>query len=60
MPYRSPTAEFRFLFDHVVGLGQVVNTPLFAEATPDLTDAILQGAGRLCEEVMAPLQRSGD
>ena len=60
MPYRSPTAEFRFLFDHVVGLGQVVNTPLFAEATPDLTDAILQGAGRLCEEVMAPLQRAGD
>ena len=27
---------------------------------PDLTEAILTEAGRLCAEVLAPLQRSGD
>ncbi len=60
MPYRAPIAEFRFLFDHVVGLDQVVATDLFAEATPDTVSAILTEAGKLCEDVLAPLQRAGD
>ncbi|MGB8621793.1 MAG: acyl-CoA dehydrogenase [Paracoccaceae bacterium] len=60
MPYRAPTGDFRFILDHVVGFGQLAETELFAEATPDLTDAILSEAGRLCEEVLAPLQRAGD
>ncbi len=34
MPYRAPVSEFRFLFDHVVGLDQVTATDRFAEATP--------------------------
>lgn len=60
MPYRAPVEEFRFLLKHVAGLGQVVATPTFAEATPDLTDAVLTEAARLCDEVIAPLQRVGD
>ena len=60
MPYRAPVAEFRFLLDHVVELGPVAGTDRFAEATPDMVDAILTEAGRLCEDVLAPLQRVGD
>ncbi len=60
MPYRAPLAEFAFLFDHVVGLDQVSATDRFAEASRDVTDAILAEAGRLCEEILAPLQRPGD
>ncbi|MBN2907516.1 MAG: acyl-CoA dehydrogenase [Rhodobacteraceae bacterium] len=60
MPYRAPVDEFRFIFDHVVGLSQVTQTDRFAEATPDMTAAILTEAGKLCETVMAPLQRVGD
>ncbi len=60
MPYRAPVAEFRFLFDHVVGLGDVTATDRFAEADAATVDAILSEAGRLCEEVLAPLQRNGD
>jgi alkylation response protein AidB-like acyl-CoA dehydrogenase len=48
------------LFDHVVGLDQVSATERFGEATRDVTAAILTEAGRMCEEVMAPLQRAGD
>ena len=48
------------MFDHVVGLGQVSATERFGEATRDVTAAILTEAGRMCEEVMAPLQRAGD
>jgi len=60
MPYTAPVAEFRFMFDHVVGLGQVSATDRFAEADDDVVDAILAEAGRLCADVLAPLQRSGD
>ena len=60
MPYRAPVDEYRFLFDHIVGLSNVVDTDRFAEATPDMTAAILSEAARLCEEVLYPLQRSGD
>ncbi|MEO9572396.1 MAG: acyl-CoA dehydrogenase [Tateyamaria sp.] len=60
MPYRAPVDDYSFLFDHIVGLDQVTATDRFAEATPDVTSAILTEAGKLCEEVMAPLQRPGD
>ncbi|PZQ98086.1 MAG: acyl-CoA dehydrogenase [Cereibacter sphaeroides] len=60
MPYRAPIADFRFLFEHVVGLPTVAATERFADATPETVDAILTEAGRLCEETLAPLQRPGD
>ncbi len=60
MPYRAPVEDFRFLFDHVVGFRQVAETERFAEATPDMVSAILTEAGRMCEEILPPLQRPGD
>ena len=60
MPYRAPLDDYNFLFDHVIGLNQVRETDRFEEATDDLTRAILTEAGKLCEEVMYPVQRAGD
>ncbi|MBU3261012.1 acyl-CoA dehydrogenase [Roseovarius sp. PS-C2] len=60
MPYRAPVEDYQFIFDHVVGLAQVTATDRFSETTPDLTSAILTEAGRMCEEVLHPLQRNGD
>ncbi len=60
MPFRAPVTEFRFLFDHVVDFATVTATPRFADADKDVTDAILTEAGRMCEEVMFPVQRNGD
>ncbi|MGL4312032.1 MAG: acyl-CoA dehydrogenase, partial [Paracoccaceae bacterium] len=40
--------------------GTVATTDRYAEAPPDLTEAILTEAGRLCDDVLAPLQRAGD
>ena len=60
MPYRAPVADFRFLLAHVTGFSRVAETARFAEATEETVEAILTGAARLCEEVLAPLQRVGD
>lgn len=60
MPYRSPITDFRFIMDHVVGFDQVAATERFADAKPDMCDAILTEAAKLSDEVLAPLQKSGD
>ena len=60
MPYRAPVADFQFLLDHVVGFEAVPATEKFAEATADTVTAILTEAGKLADEVIAPLQRNGD
>ena len=60
MPYRSPITDFRFIMDHVVGFDQVAATDRFADASPDVCDAILTEAAKLSDEVLAPLQKSGD
>jgi len=60
MPYTSPVAEFRFLLDRVLGYAKLAETDIFAEADADTTDAILTEIGRLCDDVMAPLNRGGD
>ncbi|MEP5761936.1 MAG: acyl-CoA dehydrogenase [Litoreibacter sp.] len=60
MPYTAPALDYQFLFDHIVGLDQVSATEKFAEATPDMTSAILEEAGKLASGVLAPLNRAGD
>ena len=60
MPYQAPVSEYQFIFDKVVPLAQVVEKERFSEAAPDITDAVLKECGKMCESVMAPLQRPGD
>ncbi len=60
MTYRSALGEIRFILDHIVPLATVAGTDRFREATPDLATAILTEAARLCDQVIAPLNRAGD
>ena len=60
MPYRAPIQDFQFLMDHVADFKAVAATDLYTEATEDMVSAILSEAGKLTEEVIAPLQRPGD
>ncbi len=59
--YKAPLRDMRFLmnevFDYPAHYAQLSNG---TDATPDVIDAILEGAATLCEEVLAPLNRSGD
>jgi acyl-CoA dehydrogenase len=60
MPFRAAVSEYAFIFNNVVNFAQLRGTDLFTEATQDLTAAILDEAGKLTTEVIAPLQRAGD
>jgi alkylation response protein AidB-like acyl-CoA dehydrogenase len=60
MSYTPPVAEQKFVLAHVVGFHELAGHNAFAEATPDLVDAIVEGAGAFAAGAFAPLNRIGD
>jgi alkylation response protein AidB-like acyl-CoA dehydrogenase len=60
MTYTPPVADQRFVLEHVVGMAELAGHDAYAEATPDLVDAILEGAGAFAAGEFAPLNRVGD
>jgi alkylation response protein AidB-like acyl-CoA dehydrogenase len=58
--YRAPVEDFRFLFNEVLELEKHRDLLGFADLSPDLVDDILTNAGKFCEEVLQPLNQSGD
>jgi alkylation response protein AidB-like acyl-CoA dehydrogenase len=60
MTYTPPVAEQRFVLDHVTRIAELAAHPRYAEATPDMVDAILDGVGALATDIWAPLNRVGD
>ncbi len=60
MSFRPPANEQRFVLDHVVRIEELAAHQRYAEASSDLVDAIIDGAGSLAADVWAPLNRLGD
>jgi alkylation response protein AidB-like acyl-CoA dehydrogenase len=60
MTYTPPITEQRFLLRHLVQIDELAGHNRFAEVTPDLVDAILEGAGAFAAGEFAPLNRTGD
>ncbi len=60
MAFAAPVAEQRFVLDHVVGLPELARSDLFAAASEDVVDAVLEGAGQFAEGEWAPLAKVGD
>ncbi|MEI6803419.1 MAG: acyl-CoA dehydrogenase C-terminal domain-containing protein [Burkholderiales bacterium] len=59
--YKAPLRDMRFLINEVLDYpAHYATLSNGAEATPEMVDAILEGVAVLCEEVLAPLNASGD
>jgi alkylation response protein AidB-like acyl-CoA dehydrogenase len=58
--YRAPVEDYRFLLNEMFEIEKTRDLPGFAELSPELADDILNGAARLCEDVLQPLNQSGD
>ena len=60
MSYAAPVEHMRFVLECTAGLDRVRALPAFAEVTPDVVAAVLEGAARFAGEVLAPLNVQGD
>ncbi|HEX5183421.1 MAG TPA: acyl-CoA dehydrogenase [Allosphingosinicella sp.] len=60
MTYTPPAAEQLFALKHVVGMDELAGHNQFSDATPDVVEAIVEGAGALAAGEFAPLNRIGD
>lgn len=58
--YQAPVEDTLFLLNDVLGIHRHANLPGFAEASPDVVEAVLGEGGKLAAEVFSPLNLSGD
>ena len=58
--YKAPVEDVQFLLNDVFHIERYDNLPGFADAAPDMLAVILGEAAKFCEEVLAPINRTGD
>ena len=58
--YRAPIRDMQFVLKELAGLEELAKLPGCEEATPDVVDAVLEEAAKFAEEVLSPLNASGD
>jgi len=60
MAYAAPVEEMSFLLRKVAGLDALLAEGEFGDFDPDLVDPVLEEAGKLAGEILAPLNAAGD
>ncbi len=60
MTFTAPTTEQLFVLKTITGIDELAAHERFAEATPDLVEAIVEGVGEFAAGEFAPLYRIGD
>jgi 3-(methylthio)propanoyl-CoA dehydrogenase len=60
MTFTAPVTEQLFLLEHITGINELAAHDRFADATPDMVQAIVEGLGEFAAEQFAPLNRIGD
>lgn len=60
MAYNAPVSDIAFALTQVAGLNRLEGNPAFESYDADLVDPILEEAGKLARDVLAPLNQTGD
>ena len=60
MPTRAAVSEFKFILDNIIDYEEIIQTSRFKDANAELVSQILIEAGRMCDDVLSPLNRVGD
>jgi acyl-CoA dehydrogenase len=58
--YKAPVEDVAFLLNDVFGFDRHNNLPGFSDAAADVREAIVSEAAKFSEEVLQPLNRTGD
>jgi alkylation response protein AidB-like acyl-CoA dehydrogenase len=58
--YKAPLRDYRFVLNELFDVGELATFPGYEDATPDLFESVLEEGAKLCEEVLFPINRSGD
>lgn len=58
--YKTPLRDMRFVYNELFDPNSIEQLPGFEEVTPDLVDAMLDEAGKFCEERLHSINQSGD
>src|SRR5665647_2044468 len=58
--YQAPVADALFLLNDVLHWDRYNNLPGFSDASPDVVEAVLQEAAKISEEILQPINLSGD
>jgi len=58
--YKAPVEDVSFLLNDVFQIDRYDNLPGFSDASADVREAIIGEAAKLAEEVLQPLNRTGD
>jgi alkylation response protein AidB-like acyl-CoA dehydrogenase len=60
MPFRAPVRDLLFTLTDIIGVRQLEGSELFAGFDLDTAAAVLEAAGVMASEVLAPLDQPGD
>ncbi|AGH99113.1 acyl-CoA dehydrogenase C-terminal domain-containing protein [Micavibrio aeruginosavorus] len=58
--YTAPLDNIRFVLNDVLGVEKLSTLPGYEEATPDMIDQIIEGGAAICQDILFPLNQSGD
>tara|TARA_R110001583_G_scaffold179320_2_gene336028 strand:+ start:128494 stop:130278 length:1785 start_codon:yes stop_codon:yes gene_type:complete len=58
--FKAPLRDMRFVLTELFDFNDINQLPGCEDFTPDVVDAVLEEAAKVCQEVLYPINRSGD
>ncbi|HWW21008.1 MAG TPA: acyl-CoA dehydrogenase [Steroidobacteraceae bacterium] len=58
--YQAPLRDLRFVLDDLLGVARLAELPRYRDFSIELTGAVLEEAANFAQDVLAPINRTGD